>query len=72
MNPMVAGGCTAIILFTCYQLTSNAMRIFKKFELKQGEAVPLRRLQPCNSATLRSPARDPIVHPACDFTARGL
>jgi hypothetical protein len=39
MNPVVAGGCTAIILFTAFQLVSNAMRIFGKFELKQGEAV---------------------------------
>ena len=39
MNPFVAGGCTVLIFFTCYQLTSNAMRIFTKFELKQGEAV---------------------------------
>ena len=39
MNPVVAGGCTAIILFTAFQLVSNAMRIFTKFELKQGEAV---------------------------------
>ena len=35
MNPVVAGGCTAIILFTAFQLVSNAARIFGKFELKQ-------------------------------------
>ena len=30
---------TMVLLGTCYALVSNAVRIFKKFELKQGEVV---------------------------------
>tara|TARA_B110001452_G_scaffold109069_1_gene90503 strand:- start:194 stop:844 length:651 start_codon:yes stop_codon:yes gene_type:complete len=39
MNPYVAAFATVMLLFTAYQLISNAMRIFSKFELKQGEVV---------------------------------
>ena len=30
---------TMLLLATCYALVSNAVRIFKKFELKEGEVV---------------------------------
>ena len=39
MNPIVAGGCSIALVGTCYALITNAMRIFNKFELKQGEVV---------------------------------
>ena len=30
---------TILLLATCYALVSNAVRIFKKFELREGEVV---------------------------------
>lgn len=39
MNPYVAAFATVMLIATSYQLMSNAMRIFSKFELKHGEVV---------------------------------
>jgi hypothetical protein len=39
MQREVALIASALLLATCYALISNAMRIFKKFELKAGEVV---------------------------------
>ena len=39
MQREVALLATMLLLATCYALVSNAVRIFKKFELKDGEDV---------------------------------
>ena len=39
MQREVALLATMLLLATCYALVSNAVRIFKKFELKEGEVV---------------------------------
>ena len=39
MQREVALLATAMLLATCYSLVSNALRIFKKFELQAGEVV---------------------------------
>jgi hypothetical protein len=39
MQREVALLATMLLLATCYALCSNAMRIFKKFELQAGEVV---------------------------------
>ena len=39
MQREVALLATMMLLATCYALVSNAMRIFKKFELREGEVV---------------------------------
>ena len=39
MQREVALLATMMLLATCYALVSNAVRIFKKFELREGEVV---------------------------------
>lgn len=39
MQREIALVATLVLLATCYALVSNAMRIFKKFELQAGEVV---------------------------------
>ena len=43
MQREVALIATMLLLGTCYALITNAMRIFKKFELREGEVVRVPR-----------------------------
>ena len=73
MQREVALVATVMLLATCYSLVSNAIRIFKKFELQAGEVVRFNDfLRTLPKADEREEDHDDLDHEEMDDPTRPI